>query len=249
MDSKLAYMRLLNNRQQNTHPQAKLWISINPLWKVQEQVSSGPPAGLHSEELGMPSDKLSDQLPCRLFELQVSKSFPVARSQYVTFCTLKLTFLLVAGDMLYQQSWRKQTKKNPKNPTKLPKKPSEFRPCCTRKTRSTHLFSYSNIWASFCEPEPSFTQKPFQYSTWPRILSTASKPIKCFKKSTLSTHIIPFHKRTAVIFIYLSSEWKLSISYFKKLLSGLLLSFTAHSGDLLNLGCSRKISEKRSYVL
>lgn len=39
------------------------------------------------------------------------------------------------------------------------------------------------------------------------------------KKSTLSTHIIPFHKRTAVIFTYFSPEWRLSISYFKKLLS------------------------------
>lgn len=140
MDSKLAYMRLLNNRQQNTHPQAKLWISINPLWKVQEQVSSGPPAGLHSEEQGMPSDKLSDQLPCRLFELQVSKSFPVARSQYVTFCTLKLTFLLVAGDMLYQQSWRKQTKKTPKTPQNYQKSLQSSDPAVLERPEALTFF-------------------------------------------------------------------------------------------------------------
>lgn len=167
----------------------------------------------------MPPDKLSDQLPCRLFELQVSKSLCVTTHQYATLYTSKSTSFLAGGDMLYQQSWRKQTNKKTKKPPNLPKKSPELGPCSLRKTRSTCLLPYSNIWAPFCEPEPSFTQKPFQYSTCPRILPTASKPIKCFKKSTLSTHIIPFHKRTPVIFTYFSPEWRLSISYFKKLLS------------------------------
>lgn len=66
--------------------------------------------------------------------------------------------------------------------------------------------------------------------------------------SILSTCIIPFNERNTVIFTYLFPEWSPYICYFNKLLSGLLLSFTARSGDLFSLGCSRKLSEK-SYVL
>lgn len=62
--------------------------------------------------------------------------------------------------------------------------------------------------------------------------------------SILSTCIIPFNERNAVIFTYLFPEWSPYICYFNKLLSGLLLSFTAHSGDLFSLGCSRKLWKK-----
>lgn len=154
----------------------------------------------------MPSDKLSDQLPCRLFKLQVSKTFPIARSQYVTFCTLKLTFLLVAGDMLYQQSWRKQTYKKPKTPQNYQKGLQSRDPAVLERPEALAFYP---IVTSACL---SVSQNHLS----PRSLSNTaldqgsyqllSKPIKCFKKSTLSTHIIPFHKRTAVIFIYLSPE-------------------------------------------
>lgn len=62
--------------------------------------------------------------------------------------------------------------------------------------------------------------------------------------SILSTHVIPFYKIKAVLFTYLFPEWSPSICYFNKLPSGLLLSFSAHSGDLFSLGCSRKVSKR-----
>lgn len=63
----------------------------------------------------MPSDKLSDQLPCRLFELQVGKSFRVTTSQCVTLYTSKSTsFLAVVICCISNLEESKQIRKQKK---------------------------------------------------------------------------------------------------------------------------------------